>query len=393
MARSFTTRNLQLLLSLALLLVLVLLAALFSRPNTMRVYDLDANGTDGLRALRLWLEKMDYTVERTGNRTFALPADVRLLFVYPNLEPFSAEEATLLHDWVANGHTLVLIGPTADEVALAATFGVASKANAQFLQATVQQQPLLPASDPTFRQVNPNFSVLDLAKAPDAVTVLATENQKPLVAVRRLKRGVIWYLSEDFALTNEQLHDKNVAALLPALLRTAVAPGKILFDTYHLYGPDLSGNSAKKITSLQEWLVGSPFGWATLFALGVILLYLLLQGQRLGPALPAPQATRRREAAEYVQAMAALYRRAQQLEAVAQHHKRRLKLGLGRPLHISIELSDAEFIQRLQATDQNLRDDEVQTIQQLLHNLDNQTNEGVLVHMAAKIDEVLATKK
>ncbi|MCX6047050.1 MAG: DUF4350 domain-containing protein [Chloroflexi bacterium] len=385
--------NKQLTLSLALLLLLVVFAGLFSGPSPTQAYDLDANNTGGLRALRLWLEKMDYTVERMGNRNFALPDDVSLLFVYPNLAPFTREEATLLHEWVRNGHTLVMIGPTEREVALVDTFGVASTANDQFLQASVQQQPLLPASAPSFRPSNPNFSVLDLAKAPDAVAVLATEDKKPLIAVRQLGRGTIWHLTEDFALTNEQLRDKNVAALVPALLRTAVAPGKLLFDTYHLYGPDLSEESGHKITTLQEWLYGTPFGRATLFALGTILLYLVLQGRRLGPALPAQNTTRRREAAEYVAAMAALYRRAQQREAVAQHHKRRLKLGLGRSAHISPDLADTEFIQRFQATNQQLRGDEVQTVEELLRNLDKQTNEGALVQMVAKIDEVLAKKK
>ncbi len=385
--------NTQLTLSLVLLMLLIVFAALFGGPSPARAYDLDANGADGLRALRLWLEKMDYKVERTGNRNFALPADVSLLFVYPNQEPFTRAEATLLHDWVSNGHTLVLIGPTEREAALVATFGVESATNNQFLQATVQQQPLLPANDPSFHPINPNFSALDLAKASDAVAVLATEDQQPLVAVRQLGRGTIWHLTENFALTNQQLRDKNVAALVPALLRTVVAPGKLLFDTYHLDGPDLRDQTDKKITTLQEWLYGTPFGWATLFGLGAILLYLILQGRRLGPALPVQNASRRREAAEYVAAMAALYRRAQQREAVAHHHKRRLKLGLGRAAHISPDLTDAEFIQRLQTTNQHLNDDQVQTVQQLLNNLDSQANEGALVRMAAKIDEVLATKR
>ncbi|CAN5482161.1 DUF4350 domain-containing protein [soil metagenome] len=384
--------NRQLLLSLALLLLLVGFAALFSGANPARAYDLDGSGADGLRALRLWLEKMDYTVERMGNRHFALPEDVSLLFVYPNFQPFTGEEATLLHDWVSNGHTLILIGPTDREAALMETFGVAIVFNDQFMQTATQQQPLLPASDATFRQFV-TFSNLNLAEAPDAVTVLATEDQAPLVAVRRLGRGTVWHLTEDFALTNEQLHDKNVAALVPALLRTAATSSKLLFDTYHLYGADLQDSSDQQITTLQEWLYGTPFGWATLFTLGAILLYLILQGQRLGPALPMQNATRRREAAEYVAAMATLYRRAHQRQAVAQHHKRRLKLGVGRSSHISADLPDAEFIQRLVTIDTQLNDEQVQMIGQLLHNLDSQTNEGALVRMAAQIDEILAAKK
>ncbi|MFN8492674.1 MAG: DUF4350 domain-containing protein [Caldilineaceae bacterium] len=385
--------KLQFSLSLLLLLLLVVFAALFSGQKEARPYDLDSAGADGLRALRLWLGKMGYTVERTGGQAFALPEQVALLFVYPNQEPYSESEATTLSKWVANGHTLVLIGPDSQDEALVNAFGVASQFDSQFTNTASQQQPLLPEANTTVNTLSDLSTFLNVEQAPRAIPFLATRNKTVKIAVQQVGRGVVWHLSLDFLLTNEQLRDKNVAALMPALLRNVPDHGALLFDTYHLYGPDLNGNLGKQITTLQEWLYRTPFGWAILFAFAAALLYLFLQGRRLGPALPTVTAARRREAAEYVMAMATLYRRAQQREAVAQHHKQRLKRGLGRSLHVNASLLDDEFVQRLQTTEASLSGEEAEAIRQLLTQLEDQPTEGSLVRLAASVDELLATRK
>lgn len=385
--------NLQFILSLLLLLMLVVFAALFSGQKTARPYDLDSAGADGLRALRLWLEKMGYSVQRTGGQAFALPDKVDLLFVYPNQEPYSEREATTLSHWVETGHTLVLIGPDEQDEALVNAFGVKSQFDSQFVNSAAQQQPLLPEADTTVNALSDLSTLLNLEQAPRAVPFLATRNKTVKIAIQSVGRGVVWHLSLDFLLTNEQLRDKNVAALVPALLRNLPSHGTILFDTYHLYGPDLSGQQNQQIATLQEWLYRTPFGWAILFALGATLLYLILQGHRLGPALPTLTAMRRREAAEYVTAMATLYRRAQQREVVAQHHKQRLKRALGRSLHVNASLPDDEFVQRLQTPEATLNAEDVEAIHQLLTQLEHHPAEGSLVRLAAKVDELLAARK
>ncbi len=149
-----------------------------------------------------------------------------------------------------------------------------------------------------------------------------------------------------------------------------------------------------EITSLQDWLYRTPVGWATLFGLGATLLYLFLQGWRLGPVLPARNEVRRREAAEYVQAMAcAPPPRPARRDAVAQHHKRRLKLNVGRTLHINPTLPDREFVQRLQENDATSHAPQAATINRLLHNLDLDPNEGALVRMVAEIDQIIMNQR
>jgi len=392
MMRTSVTRNLQLIASLLLLGLLIVFALLQGEPPAERPFDLDSAGPGGLRALRLWLEEMGYTVEQTGNQTFALDAASDLLFVYPNAEPYTEDEALALERWVAAGHTLVLIGPERDETALQSRFGVQLDFGSDLARTVAQQQPLLPEADAELQHDTPDSATLDLAEAPQAVPVLAQANG-PTVAVQALGEGTIWVLSLQHTLTNQALGARDQAMLVPALLRTVPSGGQVLFDTYHLYGPASADAQSGEITSLQDWLYRTPLGWATLFGLGATLIYLFLQGWRLGPALPARNEVRRREAAEYVQAMAALHRRAHQSEAVAHHHKRRLKLNLGRTLRINPTLPDREFVQRLQENDATIRETQVATISHLLHNLDQQPNEGALVRMVAEIDQILTNKR
>ena len=390
--RTSVTRNLQLLASLLLLGLLIVFALLQGEPAAERPFDLDSAGPGGLRALRLWLEEMGYTVEQTGNQTFTLDAASDLLFVYPNAEPYTEDEALALERWVASGHTLVLIGPERDETALQSRFGVQLDFGSDLARTVAQQQPLLPEADAELQHDTPDSTTLDLAEAPQAVPVLAQANG-PTVAVQTLGEGTIWHLSLQHTLTNQALGARDQAMLVPALLRTVPSGGQVLFDTYHLYGPASADVQSGEITSLQDWLYRTPLGWATLFGLGATLIYLFLQGWRLGPALPARNEVRRREAAEYVQAMAALHRRAHQNEAVAHHHKRRLKLNLGRTLRINPTLPDREFVQRLQENDATLSETQVATINHLLHNLDQQPNEGALVRIVAEIDQILTNKR
>lgn len=392
MMRTTVTRNLQLIASLLLLSLLIVFALLQGEPAAERAFDLDSAGPGGLRALRLWLEEMGYTVEQTGNQTFTLDAASDLLFVYPNAEPYTEDEARALERWVAAGHTLVLIGLARDETALQSRFGVPLDFGDDLARTVAQQQPLLPEADAELQHDMPASAVLDLTEAPQAVPVLAQTNG-PTVAVQTLGQGTIWFLSLQHTLTNQALGVRDQAMLVPALLRTVPSGGQVLFDTYHLYGPARADAQSGAITSLQDWLYRTPVGWATLFGLGATLLYLFLQGWRLGPALPARNEVRRREAAEYVQAMAALHRRAHQNEAVAHHHKRRLKLNLGRTLRINPTLPDREFVQRLQENDATLSETQVATINHLLHNLDQQPDEGALVRMVAEIDQILTSKR
>jgi hypothetical protein len=382
------TGRIQLFLALGLLVVLVAFILLQGEEQAPTPFDPASTAPSGLRALWLWLEAMGYTVERNDGTTFAIPPESALLFVYPNQQIYSEEEAEQVRQWVNDGGTLVLVNHTLAENALRSRFPVENGATITALFTDVdQQQPLFPdLAEPI--ALTDNVPILDLSNAPTAISVLATSEGQTTLALQSLGDGVIWHLSLYHSLVNEQLRDPNQATIVPALLRHVPPGGRIVFDTYHLFGPDAT--ATLEIRSLQDWLYGTALGWATLFVAVVTLLFLALQGLRLGPPLPTREELRRREAAEFVTAMANLLRRGQQRAFVAAHHKRRLKRALGRALNVSPDLADESFLQHIQQVDDRLSAEEKQQLATIFQTLTGTTDEQMLIKTVSKVDPLLA---
>jgi hypothetical protein len=382
------TGRIQLFLALGLLVVLVAFILLQGEEQAPTPFDPASTAPSGLRALWLWLEAMGYTVERNDGTTFAIPPESALLFVYPNQQIYSEEEAEQVRQWVNDGGTLVLVNHTLAENALRSRFPVENGATITALFTDVdQQQPLFPdLAEPI--ALTDNVPILDLSNAPTAISVLATSEGQTTLALQSLGDGVIWHLSLYHSLVNEQLRDPNQATIVPALLRHVPPGGRIVFDTYHLFGPDAT--ATLEIRSLQDWLYGTALGWATLFVAVVTLLFLALQGLRLGPPLPTREELRRREAAEFVTAMANLLRRGQQRAFVAAHHKRRLKRALGRALNVSPDLADESFLQHIQQVDDRLSAEEKQQLATIFQTLTGTTDEQMLIKTVSKVDPMLA---
>lgn len=371
----------------ALLIVAVVARDRLATPE--RPYDLDSRGPSGLLAFRTWFQEMGYRVETTGNRSFALPDGADLLFVYPNQELYRHDEADALADWVAAGGTAVLIGVDDPELLVEFAYGYGAP-NLDLGTDVHQVQPLLPEAPVRFPQVRINRP-LDLADAPAALPVLATGDDRPTAAALRRGKGLVWLLSRRHGFLNSDLLATQQAAIVPALLRTVPDGGTVVFDTYHLFGPRLDAGAAP-IASLQEWLYGTPLGWATLFVGLALGLYLLLQGRRLGPALETVSPQRRREAAEYVVAMASLQQRAHLGASVARHHKRRLKVALGRSYRVSPNLADAQFVDRLRTLDGPLSDEHWADLRRLLAALSDHPAESRLVELVAEVDAWVARR-
>lgn len=382
------TGRVQLWLGVALLAVLVAFTVLQGEPAAAQPFDPASAAPTGLRALRLWLQAMDYQVEGNDGPAFAIPADCAAIFVFPNQQPYTAEEADTLQRWVQAGGTLVLIGLAPFEAALLDRFLVEPGPSvAEFLVNVEQRQPLLPDLAAPLR-INSEPATLDLTQIPAAVPVLLTADGQVTLALQRMGQGVVWHATLHHSLINEQLRDPAQATLVPALLRHAPAGGRIVIDTYHLWGADVA--ASQSIHSLQDWLYRTSLGWAVLFSLAATLLFVFLQGQRLGPSLPTPETARRREAAEYVTAMANLLRRSQQRAFVADHHKRRLKRTLGRALTVRADLDDATFLHQVAQADQLLPPEAVQSLANILDALEDPRNEADLTQAVRQVDQMLA---
>lgn len=408
----------------ALFVGLVVASFFFAPTETEIPYDLDSSGPQGLAVLRLWLDDLGYDVRRTGQGGFDLGngADkADLLFVFPNVQTYSDEEGADLRAWVEAGGTLVLAGVRGREVALLDEFGVSEASQGFFERTDVPQQPILPDAKEMYERRS-GSEYLETEDAPAAVPIFAfeesptatspatpstdaadadptdedeesveTEEQqtrrRPTVAAQKFGEGTVWHISPRHEPINLFLREPEVARLVIAFLRTVPADGTILFDTYHLFGADQSADG--EISSVREWLYQSALGRAVIFAALLTLLFLFVQGRRLGPPLPSTTDPKRREAAEYVEAMAGLHRRSNQRDAVAVHHKQRLKIALGKPLHIDPELDDATFVERLQRADHRLSPDELAATTHLIHHLANKPSEDALVDHVANVDNII----
>ena len=377
------------LLVLIVLIVLLLTVTSLRRqaPESTRPFAPDSAAPTGLLALVRWLEALGYDVQRTDDRPFAELSAARLMLVYPNQRPYSAEEAAQLQRWVADGGTLLLAGPAPTDTALVDAFGVRMVATEDLTGARFQSQPLLPEGRTSYWQsLQFEANSLDLSGAPGAVAVLTSYDGAAALAVQTVGAGRVWHVVPALALTNDGLRQNSQGELLPALLRNLPAGSTIVFDTAHLF--DLS-RTAQPIATLQDWLYRTPGGWATLLGLVACAVYLLLQGRRLGPALTSTAERPRREAAEHVRALAALARRAQLSRDLVEYQRRRLKRGLARRQPISADLPDAEFVARLGSMTPALAPEIVMQVDVLLRDLRPERDEQQLVMLAAAIDDLL----
>jgi len=389
-ARLLQRANLPLLGVVLLAALLLGVSAVGNRPREPLPFDPDSTADDGLAALNLWLRALGYDVKRTGPVQFALPPDAGLVFVYPNQLTYTQAEAAALRAWVEAGGTLVLVGPDGQDGALEEAFGVRSGPRENFALADKQVQPLLPDG---LREYWADWSVqdavLDLQDAPAAVVLLRTAAGEPAVAVQSLGAGVAWHLAPSNALTNRGLAQNDHGHLLPALLRSVPPGGVVVFDTFHQFGSIRMG---ERILTLQDWVYRTPGGWGVLFAVLASGLFLLLQGRRLGPPVVTLAERRRREAAEYVEAMALLSQRAGLRADVAAHQRRRLKRGLARRRPLDPELEDALFVQRLAASEPPLEPEHLAEVVQTLRALAANPSAAQLATLAAGVDRLIAVR-
>lgn len=338
----------QVLIALILASVIVVMAML-SLPQTVEPYDPNDTNSTGLRALVLWLEELGYPVT-IGVPSTGLPAGPGLFLIHPTSfgEPdfMSDAEIAATYEWVQNGGTLVLVGPVDRRTSLAQRFGVDQVENLNgFISAVHQIQPLLPDLPGVWESFFATRSLAFLEERA-VVPLLAQSGGDPVVALQFIGNGMVWHLTEEFALTNLNLHDERIASLLPAILRTVPDAAPVIFSTAHLAQDDANGEGT--LNTLQDWLYTTPFGQGLLVIMVSIFVFLLLQGRRLGPPLPGPTASRPREAAEYVTALAGLQRRMRQPDLVADHHRQRLKSTIGRMALVPADLPDSEWLNQLQ---------------------------------------------
>jgi len=370
-----------------LVIVLVVLATQISLPTTNIPYDPDSPAFEGYKALRLWFSEQGYPVARTDGEQFSLPAESHLLIVPPGIHEWTQPEAEQVAAFVSGGGTLAVIHP-ADPV-LATVLNLAEQVYTGG-SALQQAQPVLPGRAERWSASYPT-NVLAPDRESSAVPVLVTNAGEPSLLVTMLGNGWVWEMSSQHPLSNGTLSQPEQVTVATALLRGVPPGGTVVFDTYHLFGPQ----AADAVRSLQDWLYKTAPGRALAYALLVAAFYLLLQGRRLGPPIPDQPERRRREAGEYVRAVAGLKRRAGAVQETATHQRRRLKAAVARQCGLppgSAAEGDTEFVRLLRHT-QALNPETIEQIERLLASIAADCTEESLIRFTSEVDHMIASQQ
>ncbi len=333
----------------------------------------------GSRALWLYLESQKVKLTDSVGTAFGVPAGVSLALLLEPTVDFSPGEWELLHSWVENGGTLLIVGTgqvsasLADELDI--NFGLApSTAAAVTNQTPLLQAPPLPtlenATTPYF--LRPNRA--------DTVTLLANQNGNPTAVAFAEGNGRIIFTTLTEPFSNEGLQSEGNAELVLNLLNGAPTLKGIWFNEWH-HGVRPDEDTA--LTS-SNWLQRTPGGRALLLVLVVIFIGLVLRGRHFGRPVPLRQDIVRRAPLEYITGIANLSRRAGHRTAVLQHYHDRLKRDLGTRYRLNPSLPDDEFINQLAAYQPNLDTDALrQTLQKLSRTNVNESEMVEIVREAA----------
>lgn len=335
-----------------LLLVIVLFALLIgftvygarrtAVDNTAPAGSVYSSSASGTFALRSWLADLGYRASPLQYTDWTLRNDTNALFMLaPEAEPVSAAEAGETLRWVRSGGTLILIVPDTPlqtaQNALVEQLGAqitVPDANAHPSPAPVAvTQPVLTAP-PATRATVADRAVVTLQRN-DYVPLLATQRGDVLVSFTE-GNGYVYLGTSLAPFSNGAIRESDNPQLVLNLLRRVPAGGRILFDEYHHGFRDVPNTTR---TALSYW-----WGWATLYAMLVTGLYLVLNGRRFGKAVPLPQDIQRRSSAEYAQSLGTLFRRAGKRSYIAQHYHDRFKRRLARPYGFVPPADDDAFV-------------------------------------------------
>lgn len=279
-------------------------------------------GVSGTKALYLYLEKKGYPVARWYRPLTELPPTAGTVAIIEPVEAIDRESNALL-DWVENGGTLIVAGevpplspPTVDGGR------PGSLAPVQPSRYTVGVGSVEVESGLRF---DPDV--------PEGVPYVADETGAVLVAYP-FGQGRVIALADPWPLTNDGIRQEDNLVLAENMVRAA-GPGRpILFDEYH-HGFHAGARG------LWRALPAPARSAAAQTAL-LAAAYLFLRARRFGPARPLPPAPPR-AAAEFVGAVAELYRRARARGRVLGYLARSLVHDLRRLTGTGTDVPDHEL--------------------------------------------------
>jgi Domain of unknown function (DUF4350) len=336
----------------------------------------------GAQLLYEWVGRMGYAPRRLEFRDYEVDDDADILVILSPTEPISEGEARLTLDWVERGGTLILADDTSNllgaDNALLEELQVVVAASPE-LELIEQVEPLQPAfSQPPVGAIEVRAGRY-LQPGRDDYAALAGTPEAPLLAGVRHGSGYIYLSSAVHPFTNDGLRNEQNARLMLNLLRRAPAGGVVIFDEIH--------HGYTRPPTPTTAVMSSPWGWAGLYALLVVALYLALGGRRFGRPIPLREEVTRRSSAEYIESMADLLQRGGKRAYIQRHYLLQLKRRLARPYGISPQLSDEEFVAEYRRA---RSDQDAEILQRLLARLRaGQGDDAALVRLVAEADAFL----
>jgi hypothetical protein len=361
----------------AALVALVVLAVLFppsGSSESWKPLSIRNSSGGGAMVLRMWMEHLGFDV-RPLTAGEHLSDDVDALFMLEPVHTYTPNEAQALYDWVAAGHTLVVVGTEDDAVnSVLMPFDVSLTSIEWFDSTLSLASPTL--TTPPFEHVSVSYASPIYTTRADLVVHIMAEGQ-PLFASLGAGDGMVWIAGMPAPFTNSGLRDEASARLVANLLLRLPDGATVAFD-----------ESEREVTvpeSLEHWMLSSPAGWSILLAGALVMGYLLLRGRRFGRIVPVEGQQLRREPTEYVRAMANLMRRTRHRGVVLHHYRGELRRVLAKRYVIDPDLSDEAFVRVLAERDSTL---DVEALAGLLHRLSAQNaSEHDLVSLAMAVDE------
>jgi hypothetical protein len=296
-----------------------------------------ANGRGGARAFYLWLEALDYEVERYEPGEFTLERVDGVFWLISPLEFVTEEDAVALRDWVEDGGILVVADATI--FTLDDAFGL-EDGDANGTDSTLYPTvPWLKTGEGRYRS-------WERYELPEGATPLLADAEGAVGAFfMPYGNGQFWTFPTSQPFTNLALRDANESAFVESLLAQLPSDSTHYFDEYHHgFGSNFALNLDR---GLLYQMVRTPWGWGILYAVGIGAMWLILRGRRFGRAIPLPNEHLRREAGEYVQGLAWLYRRARLRAPIQRHYHQGLKRSVTQRYRLPLTQDDSAFLSAL----------------------------------------------
>jgi hypothetical protein len=335
-------------------------------------------GKAGTLALYRWLGDLGFNVHRISGQFDVSGSDV-LLIVDPRT-PISDGDAASVMQSVAHGADLVLaVSPE-------------SQANAQALLVRLQvsMSAPRPAGDSVPAQpIDAGNRVHHVAMAagtsvdaaPYLTPLLAQASAITAVAEQVTGGGRAYVLASALPLSNDGLRNADSSTLVLSMLERARG-GSIGFDEYHHGEVSATADGAAAVFE-------SPLGLALLLAVVAAVVFLALNGRRLGQPVAAHDVALVPTTASYIDAMAGLYSRSADRGAVATRYaeelRQRLAVGMVAPAGPA---GDTAFLAALRETRPELAGDVATVLAQARALAATRPDAAALLSLARAVDDL-----